>query len=147
MSHLKWPNLASALHGWRHQLSACVAKKQRLFKRAKRSKRKQHWGAYRSHKKATLKALRRDRWDYINNILQLCLEEGSPRPFGHYVKAQKQDSAGVTTLEDQGKLFTDSSTKAEILHRQFKSVFIKDDEDHQNSGNCLHCPHYLSIGR
>ena len=74
-------------------------KKQRLFNRAKQSKRKQHWEAYRSHKKATLKALRRGRWDYINNILQLGLEEGSSRPFWRYVKAQKQDSAGVAALK------------------------------------------------
>ena len=99
-----------------------------------RGKRKQHWEAYRSYKKATLKALRRGRWDYINNILQLGLEEGSSRPFWRYVKAQKQDSAGVAALKDQGKLFTDSSTKAEILNRQFKSVFTKDNEDHRNSG-------------
>ena len=121
--------------------------KQRLFNRAKRSKRKQHWEAYRSHKKATLKALRRGRWGYIDNILQLGLEEGSSRPFWRYVKAQKQDSAGVTALKDQGKLFPDSSTKAEILNRQFKSVFTKDNEDHRNSGNCLHGPHYPSINR
>ena len=62
-------------------------KKQRLFNRAKRSIRNQHWEAYRSHKKATLKALRRGRWDYINNILQLGLEEGSSQPFWRYVKA------------------------------------------------------------
>ena len=124
-----------------------MSQKQRLFNRAKQSKRKQHWEAYRAHKNATLRALRRGRWDYINNILQLGLEEGNPRPLWRYVKAQKQDSAGVAALKDQGKLFSDSSTKAQIPNRQFKSVFTKDNEDHRNSGNCLHDQHYPSIGR
>ena len=84
---------------------------------------------------------------YHFNILQLGLEEGSSRPFWRYVNAQKQDSTGVAALKDQGKLFTDSSTKAEILNRQFKSVFTKDNEDHRNSGNCLRGPHYPSINR
>ena len=51
-------------------------KKQRLFNRAKRTKSAKHWEQYKSFKRDTLKAIRKHRWSYINNVLQLGLDQG-----------------------------------------------------------------------
>ena len=103
-------------------------KKQRLFNRAKRTRKPRHWDSFKSHKRDTLRALRKARWSYINNILQLSLEENDSKPFWKYVKSQRQDNIVVTTLKSKGQLHTDNTTKAEILNRQFKSVFTKEDK-------------------
>ena len=73
-------------------------KKQRLYNRAKRTHKSHHWGKFRAHKKDTLRALRRARWNYINNILELSLTENNSKPFWKYIKAQRQDNIGVTAL-------------------------------------------------
>ena len=103
-------------------------KKQRLYNRAKRTHKSHHWGKFRAHKKDTLRALRRARWNYINNILELSLTENNSKPFWKYIKAQRQDNIGVTALKSEGRLFTDNVSKAEILNRQFKSVFTQEDK-------------------
>jgi len=103
-------------------------KKQRLFNKAKRTKRAQHWEQYKSFKKDTLKAIRKRRWSYINDVLQLGLDKGDTKPFWRYVRAQRQDNAGVAPLLDNGVLHTDSLSKACILNKQFISVFTHEDD-------------------
>ena len=88
-------------------------KKQRLFNRAKRSNKRSHWDKYKSHKKDTLKAIRRARWSYTNEILQLSLDDNNPKPFWRYVRSQRQDNVGVSALKAGGRLFSDGLTKAE----------------------------------
>ena len=39
------------------------------------------------------------------------------------MKTQKQDSFGISALKSNGNVYTDSSSKAEILNKQFQSVF------------------------
>ena len=50
-------------------------KKQRLYNKARRTGKPRHWVEFRAHKRATLRALRRSRWTFINNILDLSLTE------------------------------------------------------------------------
>ena len=76
-------------------------KKQRLYNTAKRSKAQNRWAKFKTHKRNTLKALRRARWLYINNILQLSLDSGNSKPFWKYVKSQRQDTIGITAIKDQ----------------------------------------------
>ena len=102
-------------------------KKQRLFNRARRTHKRSHWERYKAHKRDTLKAVRRARWSYVNDILQLSLDSGDSKPFWKYIKSQRQDSVGVSPLKSGGRLFSDSLDKAEILNTQFKSVFTKED--------------------
>ena len=102
-------------------LKRMCKKKQRLFNKAKRTKGAQHWEQYKSFKKDTLKAIRKRRWNYINDVLQLGLDKGDTKPFWRYVKAQRQDNA---PLLDNGVLHTDSF----ILNKQFISVFTHEDD-------------------
>jgi hypothetical protein len=54
------------------------------------------------------------------------LENNNLKPFWKYIKSRKQDNIGVVPLKTKGQLVNDSNGKAEILIRQFKSVFTRE---------------------
>jgi len=62
-------------------------KEQRLFNKAKRTRKAQHWEQYKSFKKDLPKVVRRQRWCYINDMLQVGLDQSDSKPFWRYVKA------------------------------------------------------------
>ena len=101
-------------------------KKQRLFSRAKPTRKPSHWECYKVHKRDTLKEIRRARWSYINDILNLSLADNNSKPFWRYILFQRQDKLGVAALKENGRLFSDGTKKADILSRQFASVFTRD---------------------
>ena len=51
------------------------------------------------------------------------LECGDTKPFWKYVRSQKQEHFGITAPRSNSSLYTDSSSKSEILNKKFKSVF------------------------
>ena len=83
------------------------------------------WERYVAHKKATASALKAARWDHLNGILQTSLEEKNTKPFYRYIKAQKNHNFGISSLKFNGLMYSDSSSKSEILNKQFQSVFTK----------------------
>ena len=99
--------------------------KRRRFKTAKKSKKSRDWERYVAHKKATASALKAARWDHLNGILQTSLEEKNTKPIYRYIKAQKNDNFGISSLKFNGLMYSDSSSKSEILNKQFQSVFTK----------------------
>ncbi len=103
-------------------------KKQRLYNKAKRSKRHRDWMGFEAHKKATVRAMRRAHWEYVENILTDSLAENNKKPFWRYVKAQRQDNFGVAPLREGTSMYTGSKDKSEVLNRQFSSVFTVDGE-------------------
>ena len=89
------------------------------------------WSKYKQHKSITQKQVRQAHWNYVNAILNKSLEHGNNKPFWKYIKARHNDNIGVAAIRDNGILYHDSKTKAELLNYQFKSVFtIDDDTDH-----------------
>ena len=84
----------------------------------------------------------RARWSYINDILQLSLDDNNPKPFWRYVRSQRQDNVGVSALKAGGRLFSDGLTKAELLSKQFSSVFTKEDKSNVDK---LFGPYYPDI--
>ena len=107
------------------QIRRMCRKKQRMFNRAKNHHRTKYWEDYKYFKRDVTRAMRKARWEYINGILQLGLEEGNSRPFWRYIKSQKQDNVGIPALSHKDKLVTNNTQKAEILNDQFKSVLRK----------------------
>ena len=105
-----------------------IAKKYRLFQKAKSSGKEEDKEKYRKHKSATQKATRASHWRHINTILDESLKEGNSRPFWKYIKSKRVDNIGVSGLIDQGILYEDSQSKAEVLNKQFSSVYTKEDE-------------------
>ena len=43
-----------------------------------------------------------------------------------YLKSQRQDSQGISSLRDGNKLLTDAVSKAKALNKQFYTVFTKE---------------------
>ena len=110
-------------------LKRMCRKKQRLFSCAKKSHKKAHWDKYKSHKRDTLKAIRRCYWDYIHEVLNLSLNDNNSKPFWKYIRSQRQENLVVSALKENGQLYSGNIKKAEILSKQFCSVFTKDSSD------------------
>ena len=113
---------------WNRFLQRLVRSKQRAYNKAKRTKKPTNWAKYRHIQKSIQREMRRARWTYINKILIQGLEEDNNKPFWKFVKSRKQDNIGVAPLKEEGKIFTESKAKAEILNRQFKSVFTQEGD-------------------
>ena len=103
-----------------------ISKKHRLFQKAK-SGTDEDKEKYRKHKRATQKSVRASHWKHLNTVLDESLKEGNSKPFWRYVKSKRVDNVGISGLKENGVLFEDSKSKAEILLRQFTSVFTKED--------------------
>ena len=64
---------------------------------------------------------------YVDNTIFGDMKN-STKQFWSYLKSKKQDSQGVTPLrKDDGFLYSDTETKAEILNDQFYSVHTRED--------------------
>ena len=83
------------------------------------------WERCIAHKKATASALKAVRWDHLNGILQTSLEEENTKSFYWYIKAQKNENLGISSSKFNLLMYSDSSSKCEILNTQFQSVFTK----------------------
>ena len=103
------------------------------FNKAKRSHRSKDWQEYKKHKKHTLQSIRHAHWNYVNSIHQDGLESNDSKPFWRYVKSNQQDSVGVSPLKSVGKLYAEAKDKADILNKQFKSVFTPPQSRTQKS--------------
>jgi hypothetical protein len=56
------------------------------------------------------------------------MKNDNNKPFWTFVKSKQKENIGVAPLQtDHANLATDSKEKAEILNRQFQSVFTQDD--------------------
>lgn len=60
---------------------------------------------------------------YVSNFLGEAIEENPKN-----VKQLRQEDPGVADLEIEGKIFSDGETKAEILNKQFSSVFTNESD-------------------
>ena len=65
----------------------------------------------------------------MEDIVSQDLKENSKR-FWSFIKGKRQEASGVSALmNEDGYLQSDSSVKAEILNKQFQSVFTREDTD------------------
>ena len=109
----------------RTQLRLCK-KKQKLFKKAKKTKQPAHWSNYKNFRKFVRNNLKEARNNYICNTLKNSLND-NPKTFWSYIKRLKSNSVGVSDLTSNGVLHSDPKTKANILNNQFFSVFTIED--------------------
>lgn len=114
-----------------------MKRKHRMYKRAKKTGLPEHKESFERYKKQCQKENRKAHKEYVNNLVTNGLNTNNKKPFWKYIKAQRQDSFGIPPLKHDGILHTDSETKANILLKEFKSVFTKEDKSHipQLSGN------------
>ena len=60
----------------------------------------------------------------------VCWKKNS-KPFWSHIRSQQQENIGVSALKEKGVLYSDSHKKAEILNKQFSSVFTRDSTGNQ----------------
>ena len=79
---------------------------------------------YKQLKRECQRQLRREHYRYVENLLT---DDENPgcvgKKFWSYLKHKRADSCGIGTLREGDRLITDSTEKAEVLNRQFNSVF------------------------
>ena len=80
------------------------------------------------------KAERQAYWNYLDKMLDFGDPEtehqtGKMKRFWSFVKSLRKDNSGVAPLKDQGKIHADPVDKANILNRQYESVFTEEKED------------------
>jgi len=76
----------------------------------------------RAHTKAGNTKIKRD----IDRYNRLQRDKANPKRFWSFIKSRGQDASGVPTLKNKdGFLKSDTSSKANILNDQFKSVFCE----------------------
>lgn len=98
-------------------------RKNRAWKKAKKSNKPEDWSRYREVKKETRRQNRQAYQQYVNSFIQ----EDSAKNLWRYVKSRKCDHAGVAPLTKDGLTYSDSSIKADILNDQFCSVFTDEN--------------------
>ena len=117
-----------------------IHKKSKLYKRKRRYPNRKNIEKYREAQNQVQRQFRREYWNYVNNLFSPTSEHKSATEINQdkqatdnkkslwsYIKQCKQDSIGVAPLRDtvSGKLFSNARDKAELLNRQFQSVFSK----------------------
>ena len=127
----KWSSNRSHLPWLSSKHKKCIKKKHKLMQLAKKTGIPSDWTKYKQHKSITPKKVTQAHWNYVNAFLNKSLEHGNNKPFWKYIKAKRSDNIGVAAIKNNGILYHDSKTKAELLNHQFKSVFTMDDDtDH-----------------
>ena len=103
-----------------------IRRKNRAHKKAKHTKRPRDWARFRKLRKQCHQEMKKAYWVYLNHIIEPTAENNS-KPFWKFIKSRRQDHTGVSTLKHNGKIASDSKSKAEMLNHQFCSVFTEED--------------------
>ena len=110
-----------------------IRRRDKLFRRMRKTKNDSDIRKYKECKKAVQKHERQAYWTYINGIIEAEDPEVDRPPkqkrFWNYIKSLRKDSTSVSPLKDNGRLFNSPKDKADILNRQYQSVFTHEDPD------------------
>ena len=107
------------------QTKRAIRRKRRAFKKARRTNKDRHWARFRKLKRETQKTCRQAYNKYVYDIVNS--EPGGNKKLGALVKSKRSDQLGVAPLKENGITHTDPKQKANVLNRQFTSVFTNDD--------------------
>ena len=82
---------------------------------------------YKKLKAACQRSIREAHDTYVQDVIGQSAKE-NPKKFWSYIKGKKQESSGVSPLRNvDGVIHSEANVKANILNRQFVSVFTKED--------------------
>ena len=114
------------------EVKSLIRKRNKQYKKYKKTKDKIDIKRYKETKAHLQKAERQSYWKYINNIIEIGDPDQEDRPpkqkrFWSYIKSLRKDTNGIAPLKDVGILHADAKDKADILNRQYQSVFTNED--------------------
>ena len=107
------------------ELKKLIQKRNRLYKKAKKSGDSHDRSKAKELKHIIQRKIRQTYWKYIEDIITPNAQShGNPmKRFWSYIKSKKTDYNGISALKQNGKLVQDPKSKAEALNNQFQSVF------------------------
>ena len=98
----------------------------------KKTKKPSDISKYKNYKSAFQKLERHALETYVNNIIEPNENEDERQPkqkiFWSYIKSFRKDNSGISPLKDKGRLFISAKDKANILNKQYMSVFTKETD-------------------
>ena len=121
------------------EINRLIKKRDRLFKKRRQAQRNfenstlYYKNLERKHKelKATIqRKLRQAYWSHIEDVITPLEEENKYvglKRFWGFIKRVKKDYESVSSLKNDGKIITEAEEKANLLNRQFESVFTKEN--------------------
>ena len=125
------------LKGSRHRkpwatkrVKALQSKQKKFFSKKKKTKSGKTERAYRAVKAAAQREERKAYWNYIANLIEVGDDDWKTpkqKRFWSYIRNTRKDNAGISPLKENGRLFSRAKDKADILGRQYESVYTHED--------------------
>ena len=102
----------------------------RLESRSKKKGGQRIEQRYKQLKRECQRQLRHEHYRFVENLLtEDDGQETVSKKFWAYLKQKRGDTCGIDTLREGDHLVTDSAEKAEVLNRQFHSVFTSSSQE------------------
>lgn len=112
------------------KVKALQSKQKKLLVRKKKTKGSKHGKAYKAVKASVQREEKKVYWDYIDNLIEV-VDDGSVAPkqkrLWDLITSNRKDNTGVPPLKENGRLFSGTKYKADILGRQYESVYTHED--------------------
>ena len=99
-------------------------RKSRAFRKARQNKESRHWERYLRLKSATQKTCREAYYNYL--VKTLTSDPKGYKRLCALIKSKQHDHLGVTPLMEGNFIYCDLIQQANVLNRQFISVFTDD---------------------
>ena len=96
-------------------------KKQRRFNVARSTDPEKDWAVYNKIKKEVQSSCRKAYNIYVSSLLDT--NDKCTKRFWSFIKRKRKDQIGINTLHFEGQSYTQSTAKANILNKQFASVY------------------------
>ena len=127
-----------------------IRKQNKLHKRLKQHCTLENKKKYNNHRKKVNTILYKAEQMYVNKLSNNYSKQ--PKRFWNFVKQNRSNQSGIGTLKYKGYLYSTDEDKAEVLSKQFQSVFIQDEPEilqktkyvSSNSGSNTQCENYIS---
>ena len=107
-----------------------MRRRDKAYKKSKKRGSPSQEAKFKTLKMEVQRDLRKAYWEYVESIITPSEDESTPfasmKRFWKFIKNQKTDHEGVSTLKVGGKLISEPREKAEALNTQFQSVFTKE---------------------
>ena len=93
-------------------------KKDRLHRRAVRTKDQHHWKAFKRQRNSMSNLIKESHNSYLNDVIGDSLTE-NPKRFWSYVKHSRSENLGIPPLKTEQGMFVTDKDKAETLNSSF----------------------------
>ncbi len=105
-----------------------MRKRDRLYKRAKKTKKPSDWRHYTEFRNRLAKTIRSEYNTYVNEVVGGSLTE-NPKQFWNHVRLTNTENLGIPTLVENEQLHVTDKAKASALNSHFKAQFTQERGD------------------